>query len=762
MNLRTHLKGLTALVALLLPTMAQASRIEYFTMLAHERLAGSEVCFFAGKDASNAFPLFFQFGPNILCHPADKILDLPPGLFHVFARHRDGYVTGYGPWEVYRGEARSEEGYSRTDLMLEPAAYLDLTRVVQKLTPGEYLAAWIAATRTAPATLIPLIPGETTLFVPASRTLLPLIVHKGRPSRVGTPLRLQAGERRPVEFPVQAKGTSDVIVQVRLDSPRGLAALAAGGKYPQPELTMTAEGKVIAPIFRLENALGAHLSLLMFDGVPSGKARLSLISDWWETIDQMVDIGGTPVTPLEAAVTLRPAGVLNISWNTGATTEECTRHTTHEVTLYARLRTCEGAADERKCADVAMKSVPFANEGAVKFASISPGPYEVQLNTENFPATSHAVTIRAGSEEKVTANLGSFTMFGRVTLGGEPARVKLVFPTGEAVTDHDGRYTAVLAASPARHAIQILFCEREGSYLHVVPVAPAPNGRYDIEIPDTELQVEVTDKNSGKSIRGAEVHFGAQNDRGSSHFVSSRQTSDEEGRAIFMFVPTKYPLVICARASGYQRKCTEPLQFKRSERTPKVTLALEKGFVGRVIGHTGNGLVAFVTPLGNISEYIVLRDDGMFEYKPNHSPMEHLVYASERFPLFATRVDPDQRPLEIALSSRPIRAFQVVVKSGGARETEGLIGLWIDGLYIPIDILLIHQGYRGQEFEVATGGQTFFRDVLETGPITVAWAPDIRRTKPHSPFELFVLPEYQNITKYLVSGPVVTIDPTRP
>src|SRR5258708_21591081 len=88
-------------VTLLLALPALAYRREYATTVEGKRKEGSEVCFYRGI-TGDPFSLFFTPG-DVACLPADAILDFPPGLIHVFARHKAGYASVHRDYTVYEG-----------------------------------------------------------------------------------------------------------------------------------------------------------------------------------------------------------------------------------------------------------------------------------------------------------------------------------------------------------------------------------------------------------------------------------------------------------------------------------------------------------------------------------------------------------------------------------------------------------------------------------------------------------------------------------
>ncbi|HYM59310.1 MAG TPA: hypothetical protein VEZ11_00305, partial [Thermoanaerobaculia bacterium] len=249
-------------------------RREYRVTSDGVRKAGSEVCFYRGDSAADAFSLFFTHD-EVVCLPADSVLDMPPGLFHAFARHADGYVSAHRDFFVYRGAPIPESGYESLEIPLQPAAFVDIKLT---LAPGQSIGVWLAPTPTTGGTFIPLVTGEHTIMVPADTAFVPLLIEYHRPVAVGEATTLSPGERRSLAGFNSPAGTVDVVVWTKLDS---LVARDVKGTLPPPEITITQQRQTYQPLFRLEDARRATHTLLFFKEVRSGPARLRVRGKWW-------------------------------------------------------------------------------------------------------------------------------------------------------------------------------------------------------------------------------------------------------------------------------------------------------------------------------------------------------------------------------------------------------------------------------------------------------------------------------------------------
>src|SRR4029078_4908005 len=151
-----------------------AYRREYRVTLNGLQKTGSEVCFFRG-DNGGPLALYFTYD-TVECLSADRILDMPPGLFHVFARHPGGYVSEHPDYFVYRGPPKPEAGYEALEIPMRSAAMLDLHDALAAAPRGASIGLWLAPTPAAGAAIFPAVNGETTRLLSAERVAAPRLV----------------------------------------------------------------------------------------------------------------------------------------------------------------------------------------------------------------------------------------------------------------------------------------------------------------------------------------------------------------------------------------------------------------------------------------------------------------------------------------------------------------------------------------------------------------------------------------------------------
>ncbi|HYK01817.1 MAG TPA: carboxypeptidase-like regulatory domain-containing protein [Thermoanaerobaculia bacterium] len=755
---RIHIRlVLASVIALLLAAPAFAYRREYVVTFDGVRKPGSEVCFYRGASASDAFSLYFSYD-RAACLPADAVVDLPPGLFHVFARHADGYVSGFDDFFVYQGEPAPEEGYGRLEIPLRPAARADVSDLLLRLDRGQRIGVWLAPTETETGTYLPLIEGETDILVPAGRPFLPLMIAKGVPVAVGDPLTLRAGARTKIPS-FESANRADFVGWVKVHAAEGTIPERL---VPAEVALVTADGKV-EPLFPLHGA-GATHTLMFFKPSAVGPAHLAVRGRTWVHSDVEVDVG-RGVTVLRPPIVLVPGAALSVNWNVSAdqTPPERCREAGHaeESEIRATLLSCAGSGvGTPSCTPVARRSTSFSS-GAIDFDGVPAGTYTVEVQPPAAKAVEVQVSLDAGEIEEVTVPLTAFRFFGAVTVNGKPVQALLRFASGDARSDSTGRYDAALAADPLGNLIRVVLCADGRTSTWIPDGRIAENSAYDISIMEEELAVTVLDASSGAPVKGASVTFSpsASTDPAEQtiHYTSAAEITNEAGRAVFANVPAGRALVVCAAHDAYAPACgprLSPSDVRKGKATVSLAGAVRRG---RVIGHDGVAIVAFVDETGQVIEEAPIGAEGTFSFQRVHTGREHVVYASSSRPLAVLPIPTDAlhpEELVLTLPAGPVRSFTVTVQ--GMRTSHGYVGLWVGGRYVPLDLLAFHGDHRGVDVLVRRDRAFPISDIFETGPITVAFIPDLPAAP--GPFsDPFTRPEYRGLRRYPVSVAAVNI-----
>ena len=737
----------------LLALPASAYRREYVVTWEGQRKPGSEVCFYRGM-RGDAFSLFFTSGV-VRCLPADKILDLPPGLIHAFARHKDGYASMQRDYTVNDGPRVPEQGYEKLETPLVRAAIVDFASASKALGPNQHLGLWIASTATTTGTFLPLVPGETTILTPAELTAVPLRIEGGLPIAVGDPLYLEPGEKREAVFPPQP-GTSDVIVWTMLDT---AAAQGARSILNAPAITLAVGDQIFRPIVPLYTPETS--TLLIFRGLPPGRATLTTQGSMWKRITREVRVLQQPVTAIRESIPLVAGGSVVIHWTTDdadRTAAECGHTRTKDVPLLrAMLLRCAAADDgQKKCASVTATTTPYEPVSSVTFDGVPAGAYTVVLEPPYAKQQSLAADIVTGRETALVANFPAFGFFGNLTLNGKPMHARLIFSTGQTVTGIDGRYTATLAADPLLNQIQVEPCDEVRTLTYIPNAAPLPNSVYDIDVRLATLKVEVTDP-AHNAVEGALVRFSpvkqVRPEGTEVYFGSSGKPTDVHGRVEFDDVPYGFLISVCASHERFAPKCV-PVDLTKLEDRPAVVQFDSAGLRGHVAGHRGQGVIATVAPDGTETEEAAMHSDGTFLFRAPHAAPEYLVYVSDTRPLTVLPL-PLVAPadLSVVVPAAPVRNVTVTVPN--MKAPTGYVGVWVGGRYVPLQMLNAHMELRGIDVTLHPGKAAVIREIAETAPITIAYGVPLPAVKEF--VDIFTLPQYAGVARHPVDGPSVAL-----
>lgn len=747
---------LAAIVAL--PVLAY--RLQYAVTWEGQRKVGSEVCFYRGV-RGDPFALFFSSG-DVRCLPADSVLDFPPGLIHLFARHEDEFVSAPRDFSVYDGPQNPEQRAGKLETPLVRAATLDVSDLLKSLDEQKRIGVWIPAAKTASSTFIPLVPGETTILVPAQTLLLPMIIDHGVPWRVGEAIDLDPKERAKPTFRSQ-DGTSDVILWTRVDAP---SLRDAQGDIPAPTITLRVGEHTfhpVAPLYAPESD-----ALVIFHAVPQARAILTSEGSSWKRITREIAVLSRYVTVERDPIPLIAGGSVEVRWSKGddaqqQTAPQCSPLRSKDVPLVraSLLRCSTDSTGQKKCSTASKTSVPYDAQSSLVMEGVERGQYT--LTIELLPAgerRTFPVEVVTGRQSTVNVPFSSFRFFGRVTVNDKPISARLIFFTGEAISDGSGHYTATLPLDPLKNQIQIEPCGEARTFRFIPRSGPAPNSAFDLDVRLDTLDVLVKDP-SGRALADAAVRFSPvkeqlSNAYSSLYFGSDEKASGPDGRVTFDDVPDGFPISVCARHKDFFTKCSKPLDLKALAGNPTVVQFDPVGMKGRVQGHSGAGFIAVVNSAGVQTDSAQLDDDGSFRFKAPHASPEHLVYISRHRPLTVL-------PLPLAVPSDfvvqiPVvtaHAFTVIVPNN--RNDFAFLGIWLGGLFVPVDLFNTHMEMRGRDSVIHGATPLRVPDIAETGPITVAFAVLPEGWKEF--VDPFTLPQYAGVRQQPVKGDTVVLPP---
>jgi len=731
-------------------------RREYLVMLEGARKAGGEVCFYRG-DTNSALSLFFTSDKKG-CLSADKVIDLPPGTFNFFARHKDGYVSVLRDYTIYDGPPIPERGYQRIEIPVVRAGLVDATVPAKSLQAGQSLGIWVAPTADSPGSFIPLIAGETTILAPAGMPLLPMLIEDGAPVAIGEAVSVDDGSRIALPAFAREKRTTDVVAWLQLDKE---SFHAARGVMLPPDVMLIAAGKTLKPQFSLFEP--ASKTLVIFRDVPPGPAELKLTGMMWKPVKRAIDVAG-PVTIEREGLPMVAAGSVRVQWtndgNEITPPATCAGVSADDAPRVAVAILKCGSGTEPHCEPVATASALFQGNSAVSLDGVPAGSYIVAVRAPLSREQRFPVNVVAGQQQTVSAAIAPFNFFGTVRLNGAPVRAHVVFASGEAVSDGTGRYAASLAASPLGNNVRVELCGSERWFDHFPDESIKANSPHDIDLRVRSLTIHVADPRN-RSLKDAAVSLCIVKrfaDDGVTPLACRHSypagISDERGDLV-VDVPADLPVQVCATHKGFSRQCGMAMQPDALADARTLIRFDPAGLRGRIENHSGQGMLTFVAPGGQTTEDVQLEPDGSFVTRLRHAPPEHFVYASSMRPLTVLPMPVlSSDEFNVTLPHAPVRRFTVTVPDMKAKT--GFVGVWIGGLYVPLLTMDFHETARGVDSMLYRGQSIEFRDISETGPIAVAFGapPDAAAAQF---VDIFTLPQFAGVERHEVTGPALKL-----
>ena len=727
-------RAATLLVVALMTTVPAAARYDFVLTVDGKRLADGDICFFPMGPVRNGLMALLASG-DVRCLPADLLIDMRRGRWSYFARHADGYVS------VHRGRMSvatesGEDTYSQQKMTMVPAAYVDFARVLPDLEAGERLAVIVGETPGSLSTVLPLVPGEAKVAVPAGARVLPLRVRDSSITGVGQPLTLESGKTATATFE-RVGDTVAVVAQVSfgddaLDSevPSYLRQLV---KTEPPRIELRHRDGIRQPVLPTFFASDLHNALQIFTGVPRGQAVVTLGGPTWRAATQAVTIAhDTPAVVSVGPIITTPLAAIDadvrvpsLADSAATSAAACGASSSKsESPLEVTISKCAaGEIEVGRCGETIATHRPEVGH-PVSFAAIEPGTYA--LRARYGPArAAKVVEATMGRVTSETLDLDVFSFTGSIRLGERALHATIDFYSGEATSDPvTGEYVALLSAAPGLEAFRVRSCDGTVA-TNILPAAPpARHGRFDIVLPDNALAVRVVDGSTGERVRAATVRYGVFERRDSERPRTWRPVATEDGETTLRHLPEAW-IKVCAQAEGYPLACNEPLQVtgKTSESvTIRLARANRNGRV-RTQGRIEKGLLFLMAGDGSVLERVDIAADGRFSYR-SEGGFAYAVFTATSHPLFATHnfsANADELLLDLPhAASRTIR----VQLSESSPRRHAYVGLVINGLPIPGNALGHHQQWRGQPHTIRDRVPVEIRDILQNGPLDVLLGPE--------------------------------------
>lgn len=744
--------------ALLVLALAPFAMAASFTLLHDgEPLSGGQVCLFEAGAPDDPVKRLTTFS-SVTCTEANESVALQEGTWNLFARHASGFVS-----DLLLVKDQRVEG-DRREIALVPARPLS---VAASKDEAERVAMYVEGW----GTVLPLVPGETSLLVPEKERVFALFMRERAIVAIGKGLLVGDEELPAVVRPSTPAGTRDLAVGVVPDLP-AFEALASEERLPGT-ISLSGSGleSSLAAVDDVAPAFAARPILALFRNVPRlDGLGASVVGDGWADTRVELNSDGTP-----APLIVAPATALAVRWsvasdvpdlvNEFAAQPPCERQEAQTKRPYPEgtptegrsvsLWRCPGVTPDyrlehayiQRCELVSAKALPSDELfGEAVLEGVTTGLYLLRLAHEPLPATFRLVEIDRPSQ-LADIDLEFDRWFGTITYGGEPIRAAVDLGWGGVSDAETGEYTSIRAVVPApvkpqppsrkgfAATIWVEACIEEIAYGYIPEETPLPNSRLDIDIPLNEVRVVARSSETGQAIEGATISMGAavpetegEEARPSAHFAGEWGQTDADGRFSIANVPPNRRLFVCARHDDYEMKCADPITLGEDrERELTLVLAPADIRIGRV-NRQGlqDAVVAWFGPNGGLTEYASIKGDGSFTYKKDHTEGEPLFVIASNAALWATRHPRirDDEVLELRYPEAPVRWFEVSL-SPDAPADRGLMTLVIGDITVPRTALIWHGSRRGLPMSVVTKQPSPVSDILATGPVVFLFASDL-------------------------------------
>jgi hypothetical protein len=703
-----------------------------------------EVCRFRAGDAENPFHRWLVFD-EVKCVPAGVPMPLSSGLWNVFGRIEGKAVSA--PLAV--------EG------MAVPATLSLTLNAAATLTPllpaGHRGVVYVPRRNSA----IPIGEGATRITVPAGEDMWLLVVDRKRSIVSVIPIAaLAADSERAIDGRV-AGWTS--IVLGWLQVPAGdRAALMRAQDLSAPRVRLLSEGPALDSD-SLPPPASLNGAFFLVRGVSAGEKEFRAEGNGWLAHSRRVTIADRAITVAAEPLFARGASSINVAWSSDDNLTELDRAlgscdateeaTQVEITVSRCATPQQGeSVDSATCKSIRQEAfVPQLAYGSFSVDDIAPGHYRAELRFGKLPPVSSLVETAPFQRTRSILSAHYDTLYGTLTHGGKPLGKDATlaiegggvgFSTGET-----GEYRAVRLDLPFSELkddvrIDIATCDDRFRAFVLTDERLRSNTRYDIDIPDNTLIVNVTDTFTRMPLHAATLRYTVMRQP----VIERVLKSDGESEFILKSVPERR-IQLVVRHPGYQEYRVPPFMMPRSgTKTIDAQLVPLQGNSGRIISSLPfeSGMVLWLSPVGIETERADLALDGTFVYTRPHTQDETLAVVSFSHPLWVFRTPSIGRreTLEFRFPHAvPAREFRVSLRGSG-HDTSRHIGVVVGGILIPHAALRAHQTLRELQSVTRPSGVLSIRDIAETGPIDVVLGPTVNEVPSRGrSFDPLMLPQ---------------------
>jgi hypothetical protein len=699
---------------------------------------GAEVCRFQARDRENPIDRWLS-AQTATCVASDAALTFPPGLWNVFARTR-------GSVSVDPILIDSAVVPANLAISLVPAATL-----VLKLPPSASGVIY------APKHVIA-FPAAERVTVPAGEELWLIVIVKGAPVAVLPIAAIEAGVERVVD--ARSIDNAPVVLGWIHISEADRAAVKTARGVQLPRIGITAAGKeIVAASLPGHDALNG--AFVLFRGVSAGSADLRLDGRGWLPFRRSVRIAPQALTLLREPIAARATTTVIVNWSTFGdlpaldralgSCEPPKEAPRFELTISSCPEPKPGKKlDPDSCSIIHKETLRTElTFGSVRVDEVPPGLYRAELRFGRLPPVDVMSDALPLQQRPFLLQARYYEVYGSLTRGGQPldedARIEFPQDGVGFGSRGSGEYRGVLKNGFGPDAkIDIVTCGGKRAFvLTDRGMEVWARTRFDIDIPDNTLTINVVDTFTQRPLPAAMLKYVVMSLRTPRHPVITRDVSesdaDEPGKRVTgQFVIKGVPereLRLTVSCPGYKKKEIDPFSMTKSEtKVIDVDLVPLGGSEAKVISARPflNGTIFWFSLAGTETERADLAPDGTFRFERTHYRDETMTVVSLSHPLWILRAPPVERatPLQVKFpDGAPQRDAEVTIYNMPARVVAP-IGVAIGGLRVPQTALAQHLALRGVAPLVVGGGPLLVPGLAESGPIDILRGPPIVQRQP--------------------------------
>jgi hypothetical protein len=692
--------------------LSAAHRIEVVAKFGEQRVTGVRACFSrAAADGGVGSGVIERLvsGPETRCLPAEKVLNIPAGSWHMYLVSDDPFLVSMHPTVFHRNTGSTDEDdIARVTVDLVPAATVNLEVAASTLREGESLALYVthAGSQVSPPALVPVPPGAREMAIPARTPVIPLVLHGTEIVRVGESTTIDIGGRVAALFRERTEAV--VVVPFRFPSETDAADL------PSILFQHRRLGRTLS---RYHPTATEGRGLIFVENVERGKANVLLdgVGFTAKSLEFVVSpsMAGHVVATEDLVISRAEAGFA-ISWAIDEQFATDVRASTRCVNAPAavpappmlRLYSCASGKKVSRprhldnCVVLRETMLSFTGPKEINW----PGPTGlsegvVELSYGGISAFEQ-VTFNGAKSSYAGIRLAPAFITGHITERKEPAAAEVGCGGPVQTTDPSGYYRCWRAPG-APPFVYLNLCDGSGTYQQAFNEDATV---VDVDVATNTLRVHVVDALSGEPVEGAYVSlWEASPSQIPPHAPEPESTllgpTNNKGEVSTSRLQPR-EIAICAQKKEFPRVCRENVFVERdADAQVELTLRRESVVRGRINSATEivNGNLYVMAGAVQIAEASVERD-ATFLLASQPPPEALFILASESIPLCVLR--PTGSAEGILLNVPALRPRSFVVSS---RTLHTRLTLELGSVLLSTYAFSRHQILRHEQYVVSPG-----------------------------------------------------------